>query len=45
MEVLHFKCVKDGGKVFGVELHVDDGTNDGFHSANLALYFRCIGAG
>jgi peptide chain release factor 1 len=31
MEILDLKGVEDGGKVFGVELHVDDGTNDSFH--------------
>lgn len=43
-EVLNLQGVKNWRKVVGVELNVDDGTNDGFYRANRAFCFSCIGA-
>ena len=35
MEVLDLKGVEDGGEVVGVELHIDDGTDDSLHSSDV----------
>lgn len=35
MEVLDLKGVEDGREVVGVELNVDDGTNNGFHGSDV----------
>jgi hypothetical protein len=45
MEVLHFEGIKNGRKVVGVELDVDDGTDDGFYRAKGTFGFSCICAG
>lgn len=43
VEILDFEGVKDGREVVGVELDIDDGTNDGFYVTNSALCLGRIG--
>jgi hypothetical protein len=42
MEVLDLECVENGRKVLGVELNVNDGTNDGFDLASDLLRFCSV---
>lgn len=44
VEILDLKGVEDRGKVVGVELNVDDGTNDGLHRTNSGLRLGCVRA-
>ena len=37
MEVLYLEGVENGGKVLGLELNVDDGTNDGLDCSGVGL--------
>jgi hypothetical protein len=36
-KILNFECIQDGRKIIGVELNVDDRTNDGFYVASGRL--------
>lgn len=44
MEVLNMEGVQDGRKVVGIELDVNDGTNDGLDRAGDALRLGRVGA-
>jgi hypothetical protein len=42
VEVLNLEGIEDRWKSIGLELNIDDSTNDGFHSPRWSLRFRCV---
>jgi len=45
LEVLDLKGIKDRWEVVGLELDVDDGTNDSLDGSGRRLGLRSVGAG